>query len=100
MEADYYIDEEQLEEVEELENGETHDDIDTDQDETAMDQDEMIVSEDDDEEFQAENVNDMSIYTFNRHTDFLYCIALHPTRIGVVATGITNCLYLQSLANK
>ena len=40
-----------------------------------------------DKDDEDEEVVDMSVFTFEGHSDSVYCAALHPTQAGVVITG-------------
>jgi angio-associated migratory cell protein len=72
--GDNFEEGDELELVEELEG------------EEAEDVDAMAVEEEEEEE-DATEVVDQSIFTFSRHTDGVYCIAVHPTLPNVVVTG-------------
>lgn len=91
---EFEVEEDQLEEVEILENEGDQPDPDMDEDDNegdGVDADDAEMDVGDTEEDPLIEVSqDMSIFTFTKHTDFVYCAAMHPTKPGLVATGETN----------
>eukprot|EP01031_Cornospumella_fuschlensis_P038204 gene38204-46422_t len=89
----YVIDGEELEEVPDDEEGLVLADIDDADDGVGEDMEEgeeYEVEETDDmmlAENEEEEVEDMSSYVFTGHSDAVYCVAIHPTDLTLVATG-------------
>lgn len=85
----YVVDGEELEEVpdnEELDVMEA-DDEDADDAEDNVEVTEEDVVDGAIMENEDEDINDMASYVFTGHTDSVYCVAVHPTIPGLIATG-------------
>jgi hypothetical protein len=58
------------------------------------DEDEEIEMEEDIVEVREVDIPDMSLYTFNLHSDSVYCVALHPTDHHLFASGNVESMKL------
>lgn len=96
----YYVDGEELEEVSDGEG--LPDGLDEGMEEDGEgDMGDFVIMEGEDVimEDEGEEVEDMAYYVFTGHSQSLFCVAVHPTIPGLIATGTTHWLVLLSSAH-